>query len=891
MLDSNGTRHQLVLGRGDWVRLALPAQAGAVPAQPTGSPSVSAGAGPWENTDFDRTGNQLSLARLPMAAAQWPSGQAPTGGTRRAAAADANGNIYWIDPTETAILVQAAADGSRSTFWSQARSGTQPPTTPIATEPSAASGAPASTPGGFGPVTAPTGGGTPGTLRGLTVTSEEYLVVGSVAPAGLFVFDLRSSTPPLQMLWPVSLDCSIVQLWATPDGGLLALDVSPDQPRYWRLNRVFNVVSSVSSPTPTPEAGAFAPATPASSADVTVPRPSPGQAVPLAGTPLAVAQLPSGTVVVVGQDPTDEASTVRVYRDDAFGGQQLTLGEDDAGNPIVAADMTLGPAGTGEPADVVGHLYVVSATRQEAHDFVVTEVAGVASIRRAARQLPLRGYGDGGLAIAAGGPIYDSGGHWVPLASQPQSRFATSATVVVGPFDGGQPGCVWHRLMLDAVVPPRCAVAISSRAADDPTTLTLAPFQPEPPPSVRPDGSEEPYADLPSPYTTSETLFQTAQGRWLDVQLTLTGDGRTTPKLRALRIYYPRFSYLHNYLPAVYRADPASASFLDRFLANVEGINTNIEDLIAYAQMLFDPRSTPDGALDWLAGFFDVALDPAWTDAKRRMFVAHAVDFFGWRGTIRGLQIAVRLALDPTVDESLFTSPADPQTLAYRVVELFNNPVVGDLSAPGSSSPPAPMVVAGAPEAPTLPPSDTPAGVAAQDQTQWQQFLSLRYQRLSALNAAYGVSTPYASFSDVPLNATAPAGGAALSDWLDFTTVVAPATGQAHRFILLVPLALSAASDPTNPDPGGLRALARRIVELNKPSHTACDIQYYWSAFQVGGAQLGNSTAIDVGSRAPQLLVPAQLGRDYAGASYLGGASAPYLTAGPSIGRDTTLDS
>ena len=58
------------------------------------------------------------------------------------------------------------------------------------------------------------------------------------------------------------------------------------------------------------------------------------------------------------------------------------------------------------------------------------------------------------------------------------------------------------------------------------------------------------------------------------------------------------------YLPAVYREDAQSASFIERFLANFEGFYTAIEDLIAAVQVLFDVRSAPPEALAWLAAWF-----------------------------------------------------------------------------------------------------------------------------------------------------------------------------------------------------------------------------------------------------------------------------------------------
>jgi phage tail-like protein len=168
-------------------------------------------------------------------------------------------------------------------------------------------------------------------------------------------------------------------------------------------------------------------------------------------------------------------------------------------------------------------------------------------------------------------------------------------------------------------------------------------------------------------------LFQNARGRFLQLQLVLRSNGRMTPRLRALRLYYPRFSYLTNYLPDIYREDEQSASFLDRFLANFEGFYTAIEDRIAAVQMLFDVRSASPETLDWLASWFGVALDPAWDEAKRRLFIKHAVEFFQYRGTVRGLQLALRLALDPCADEEIFTEPFGSNGRAHniRIVEKY----------------------------------------------------------------------------------------------------------------------------------------------------------------------------------------------------------------------------
>src|SRR5262249_11228750 len=149
-------------------------------------------------------------------------------------------------------------------------------------------------------------------------------------------------------------------------------------------------------------------------------------------------------------------------------------------------------------------------------------------------------------------------------------------------------------------------------------------------------------------------------------------NGRTSPAIYALRAYYPRFSYLKNYLPAVYREDKGSASFLDRFLANFEGIFTSIEDKIATVQALLDPDSAPADALDWLARWYGVGLDPAWTAAKRRIFLRNAATFFEARGTVRGLMMALRLTLDDCVSPAIFSDPLG-ETRGPRIAEKFRS--------------------------------------------------------------------------------------------------------------------------------------------------------------------------------------------------------------------------
>jgi phage tail-like protein len=425
-------------------------------------------------------------------------------------------------------------------------------------------------------------------------------------------------------------------------------------------------------------------------------------------------------------------------------------------------------------------------------------------------------------------------------------------------------------------------------------------------------------------------LLQNSRGRYLQLRLQLSGNQRATPRLRALRAYYPRFSYLQRYLPAVYRRDAASASFLDRFLGNPEGFYTALEDRIAAVQMLFDPVSAPAADLAWLAGWFGVILDPTWDERKQRLFLQNAMLFFQYRGTARGLEMALRLANDPCAEQDVFDDPAVAVApRSFRIVEWWQarkTPGLLPAGAAGGPQPgqgPAPtrwtpdqggaalnqlytqaLAATGAPPGPivTFPlvaPTDQTAAVwtqfaratlgfvpstGAADAGRWQDFLARRYRRVSTLNVAYG--TGYATFADVALPQNLPADKAPLVDWYQFQAVVLAAYQSAHRFTVLLP------APPTAQNGAAQQArldLTRRVIELEKPAHTIYDVQFYWAYFRVGTVRLGDDSIIDRGSRAPQLLPPLVLGQGYLAGSYLAPTYPQDVCERPVVGRDRLI--
>ncbi len=917
-MDANDTRFHLLLGRDDWAQCTV---------EVGSPPEAKSLADIWELLPSEPGGgliwneerNELTLEPRLFKFTAAPKDTFPLLENRRGAGRDRYGNWYWIDETSLKIRVRSVGSGLVTDFW---------PLDQKCRSPRRSSG-------DFAPLVEEQPR-TPLKLSGLAITEDHYLVAGVTEPAGLLIFDLHTGQEPRQILWPGSVAFKPFDMAPRPGGGVYILDRVNKS--YWALDRHFNVIG--------PEENGETVLTEAREDDF---QPMDESEVretkrrvfptnfsllqsPLAlNDPIAIEALPDGTVLILDFDPVPRFSRIFRYR---FGEQLsdqlsteaiLTLIEEDHQSEftLVGYDFAL----------VNDRLYVVAADGNQSYAFRLCLRDEEVELQPIAEYLPMRLFGGKALAGTSDGAYYDFAENWIPLVQQRRPRYVPEATLETPLktalhkpyFDSGEPDCVWHRILLDAHIPPDTSIEIWSRAANEEIDLPLSPWQREPAPYLRGDGSEIPFlrASISNACAgvqnkkigagTWELLFQRARGRFLQLRIRLKGDERSTPRLRALRAYYPRFSYLSNYLPSVYREDTQSASFLDRFLSNVEGLYTSLEDKIAAAQILFDVRSAPSEVLDWLAGWFGVALDPSWDEARRRMFIAHAMDFFQYRGTIRGLTMALHLALDQCADEGIFDqSEAARRLEPIRIIEryrtrtlpgvIFGDPTqatglravdVGTswrpeqgranlnqryVDALGSAATPLTQY-------PLVPPTNAqesemwtqfsiatlgfvPTSAASDPVTLqlWQDFLARRYRRIKSLNIVY--QTTWTGFELVPLPNELPLDGAPLADWFQFESVVLRMQRAAHRFTVLLPVPLSLAF---NPEEHRRRMdLSRRIVELEKPAHTVFDVKFYWAMFRIGEARLALDTLLAQGSRAPQLLPELVLDQGFVGESYLG---------------------
>ncbi len=262
-------------------------------------------------------------------------------------------------------------------------------------------------------------------------------------------------------------------------------------------------------------------------------------------------------------------------------------------------------------------------------------------------------------------------------------------------IDGERVETVWHRLYLEAAIPPGCGVRVwlatsnelippsasgdeliwhehrfGTVAGDRPAGVPQGVWLPQP--------SEIPFHDglLPCerrPHRSGlwTVLVQRPQfkvrslvGRYLWVRMELHGDGRSTPEVAALRAYGGRRSYVKNYLPELYHeqvfgpdaekhgadVQPTAQDFLERFVGNFEGILTPLEDRIKDAWLLTDPQGTPEHALEWLSSWIGFTFASALPLERRRAMLARAMELYRRRGTLDGLRLALDLATGGAVE-------------------------------------------------------------------------------------------------------------------------------------------------------------------------------------------------------------------------------------------------
>jgi phage tail-like protein len=865
-MDANGSRYHALVVRDDWLgRLPKDAPWAWLPDDPAHKAALG----------------QLVLEPLLFEFKASTAASLPEPTSRAGGVFDAYGNLYSLSADGTAIRVWSSGSGAITDFW--------PLPEPASTEPP---------PGGFGPCAPPTPAA-PLVMDALTVTTGHYLVVASIAAGGLLIFDLHGGGQPLPQPWAnmpkpealLALDDGGVALFSAGMLHRLGPDLRPCVAR---------------APSLSPFAPEPAPAPPP---------PEPPCQLALGADATAVAALPQGRILVMrfkldglylSVIDWAGAETVSVGPlEDLI--QDTTAGRSESQLSSRTLAVEWPEEGDGFNAIILG------ASGDQAFRFKGDSAGSFELLREF---IPLRRYQAGGLASLAPGQVlhrfpaarafYAGGDRWLPLLRLSRPRCEREGELVGPEWDSGTPGCVWHRVALDARRPPGSALKLQSRAADTLEGLRLQPWRDEPELLPHPAGSELPWR---GPAITACTevqtltcLLQAATGRHLQLRLLASGDGQQSPGLASLRAWYPRFSYLQHYLPAVYRADAASSAFTERLLALFEGELTRWEDRIAASQLLLDARTAPRDTLDWLAHWLALAFDGSTGPVRRRALLRHATRVHARRGTVPGMLLAATLAWEPDgVDAEPWLAAPEclPERLdGVRLQELFGlapplaasawrpgqgraallarlggrEQLLGDaarevqlqqalgflpLAAREEQALMTSWRLADLPDDEPRPRDETLDAYLAATQPcaplrqRWQDYLARRWRRVALLNAAWG--TGWRGFDRIPSPLSLPAGSVALADWWRFEAQIVRALGPAHRFRVVLPLP-SEAGRMDFDELARRRAAVERAVERDKPAHTVAEIRFGFELFRVGEARLGHDTRLEHGLlRRPEL--------------------------------------
>jgi phage tail-like protein len=272
----------------------------------------------------------------------------------------------------------------------------------------------------------------------------------------------------------------------------------------------------------------------------------------------------------------------------------------------------------------------------------------------------------------------------LPLSLNSLAGFGSTDPQLPTILDSGISQAAWHRMFLEAVLPPRCSAVVWLTAAESRSgisspvaawyphafgdaDMTALPAQtpqatwlsiPSEVPFAKPLLGEAPTKDLQGLFMVlvqrTGRVVRNLTGRFIGVRVELYGDRRSTPEIAALRLWGSRFSYVQNYLPELYRENKFSPAadqpgpstrrdFFERFVDIFEAQLTRIEDRVANSYLLTRPETTPDGALDWLGGWVGLG-SAGYPPDRRRARLLAVSKLHKTRGTVKGVTLALDIA-------------------------------------------------------------------------------------------------------------------------------------------------------------------------------------------------------------------------------------------------------
>jgi phage tail-like protein len=275
------------------------------------------------------------------------------------------------------------------------------------------------------------------------------------------------------------------------------------------------------------------------------------------------------------------------------------------------------------------------------------------------------------LANPDAAPLYLSAHGVLALTALPQARFYDFGTGILAAVpDSLAIDTLWDRLRLTACIPEGTRVVIQLRAYDHATRRVAADWhdQGQPVPVRGPEAADLPPVaaaagarlwDLVIRKQPDTGAVRELRGRWLEVKVTLAGNGLATPRMFALAVRQPRRSHQRALLPEFMHQGEAptegttglanGADVRERLFAALDGVLDPLARRIDGAEVLIDPRTTPAALLPPLEFMLGERPPAHWPQPRRRAWLALAGELQRWRGTYKGLCLALDIATDGAV--------------------------------------------------------------------------------------------------------------------------------------------------------------------------------------------------------------------------------------------------
>ena len=383
------------------------------------------------------------------------------------------------------------------------------------------------------------------------------------------------------------------------------------------------------------------------------------QAAPVSAPPGAsrLAFAPDGRLYLLLRAHAADASVVLLGRPGHWLAAPKVLGF--AGDPPFAFASAMAIS-----VNEGGHTHLVVARRpEELFTRIAIDSSGTDSL---IEPLAARHYDGAGIAATPDGRIVFFTPRGPRHATGARLHYRSAGRVVGFRLDAGQAQASWGRLLLDACLPANTSIRVHALVSDDdidgprltrtaPANQALVPLrQPEATPLPlldwlpdehspgqllfrRTDGAEQPWLVEGDRFDTFEAVAPATRGRHLWLLFELQGHSRATPKLRGVRAETPAHDWLRR-LPQLYSRPEAMRSFLQRALAPLAGLESDVAAQSDARHALLKPCSTPAAALPWLAHWVGLTLDERWSESARRSFIKEAPWLFRLRGTLWSLQ-------------------------------------------------------------------------------------------------------------------------------------------------------------------------------------------------------------------------------------------------------------